>query len=374
MTNGAFESNFVPRKEVKSQTNEPSNPQEGNWWFNPSNQDIKYYNGSDWITPGNDIGYIQEFMNDVAATQERHDLELSINSWNYDDGFIDIFWDESKISNKNNISLSNRIIKLQQLIVDYGWENEEKFGAIRQSNIVYDGNYAAKLGSGDGSKSYSWSNTEKPSQVQAALRIDSSDSSASATAQWRINGSVNLQLRIDPGDAGFEANLTDTGTNVNANQWYLVEFRNIDYVNEEADAYIDGTNVGTYSFVNSQLEEGIDETAIETAYSGHTGYYDVITILDGSAQNGSVTHTRKDFGFTPSKFVANPDFDSSGTGESVELEISDNSGNSVVLTESDFGSEYSVNFNDGNIQVSPQLTGDGSSSPEYYKTKVLGVQ
>jgi len=256
---------------------------------------------------------IYEFMNDAAATQERHDLELSINSWNYDDGFIDIIWDQSKITGTSNVSINSGT----------------------SPKITLNTNFSTPINS-----------TTKSSSQNA-------DYNETVTEAGKRLTQVTCDINMD---------FSQTGT--------VEVFRNGSQV--ASKSYDEQPGQFTIPF-DVQFEKGDTLTISDPDGTGEaliSASFDIY----GYYNSGTITHSRKNLEFIPSKFVANPDYDSSGTGESVELEISDNSGNSVVLSESDFGSEFSVNFDDGNIQVSPQLSGDGSSSPEYYKTKVLGVQ
>jgi len=263
-----------------------------------------------------DVSPIYEFMNDAAATQERHDLELSINSWNYDDGFIDIFWDQSKVSSSTGVDIvsgAESIVRLETSVT--------------------------------GSRTVS--------------------GQSNADNEW-----LDVYSKTNALEEMVEITITSNGTNTTYSDVRVLVNGEVVLTKDEVEIAYNGS----HTFNLGIKATGQNVTVQERHHQGQYVDFDLDINSLSLPVSGSITHIRKDLDFTPSKFVANPDYDSSGTGESVELEISDNSGNSVVLSESDFGSEFSVNFDDGNIQVSAQLTGDGSSSPEYYKTKVLGVQ
>lgn len=70
---GGYESNFVPRKEVTISDTQPVNPKEGDWWFDSSSEQMKYYNGSSWIVPGNKID------NETIKTNSSDELIANID-------------------------------------------------------------------------------------------------------------------------------------------------------------------------------------------------------------------------------------------------------------------------------------------------------
>lgn len=349
MANGGFESNFIPRKEVVTSDSKPTNTFEGLWWFDTTNNSIKYYNGTEFITPGNDLTNIYEFMNDAAATQERHDLELSINSWNYDDGFIDIFWDKSKISSSSNVNITT------------GSNGNVKLPTKASSDLNSNG-YT-------NSNSYDRGVTINPNEAISNIEYTVATGCSGLSRALVVDNSGNIlgsKTGVSAGDT-----VTFTGLNLSSgSDYHLV-------VDDQGNSWTYAGASQSFPVTNSAFD--ITQSVYDAKRTGNFGTstsnaYAITGVTRPGSTSGSVTHTRKDLGFTPSKLVANPEYDSSSTGESVEMVVSDNSGNSVTLTESDFETEFSVNFSDGNIQIEPQLAGNGTSSPKWNKTQIVGVQ
>ena len=298
-----------------------------------------------------DLSQVYGNINDIAGIAERHDLELSLRAWKFDDGFIDILWDKSKILNaEDSISIqtgSNGSIKLGTILRDDFEDGAGNWQSNSTTGNAYSGSTALVCNPAGSYTQYYWtgSNIDNPPVISWWAYRDS------GLHYWQIkDDSGNNAARVQYGDIPQDGS------------WHKVTVE-FDYSDNSYEIKVDGSVIRSGSF---------NGTVKDFANYGKNGGIYMDDFKFGQATSGTVTHIRKDLGFTPSKLVVSPDY--TLNNQSIELVVSDNSGNSIKITESEFDSEVSVNFSDGNIQVTDNLSGDGSNSPEINKVKIIGVQ
>lgn len=97
--------------------------------------------------------------------------------------------------------------------------------------------------------------------------------------------------RDDPSDFHFNGN-DDVVTGINTNQWYLVEYKNLDWTNETGDLYFDGSLVGSYGFHNSSTN-GVDtiQLTLQSPNSFDSHYDDLV--MPAAAQTDDPGHIRQ---------------------------------------------------------------------------------
>lgn len=299
---------------------------------------------------GNDLTFVELFMNDAAAFHERVDLEQSLNAWNFDDGFIDILWDQSKISSTSNITVTEG-------------QNNGGDGKLELAyNLGETESVDVNAGTDDFPNTHSFDVSVHERGVISAVAVrNGSSNSGDFTVEIRDSSSNVL--------ASKTANLAGSGGTKVFSFTYSDYSRALD--GETATIRVTTTD-GSIRVANGQSYSGQKFSySSESVLTDTYGDFSKTLEFANLQKTGTVTTIRKELDFTPSKIVANPDYILNG--QSLELVISDNSGNSVTLQPSDFETEISVNFQDGNLQGKWQFSGDGSSSPEVQKTKFLGV-
>lgn len=331
----------------------------------------------------NEIDQIRQFINDSAGFMERLDLEQSLNAFNYDDGFIDIFFNKNKITSSSQVSIttgSNGSVKISRGGIS-GFENGTdpfNFGGTIDSNSEINGTNSMKFQS-SGTQNEFTGDLPQPistqQTVKALVKIDNKPGSPSFDEIYVriLDSSGNEITRVGfdfDGDINI-ANEDALGT-WNAGEIFTVEF-DLNPSNNSATARVVGVGESTESHTFSQMKSW--KFRNDASDSGATVNLFVDDLSTGQLfSTGTVTHTRKDLGFTPSSLVASPEFDASASNESVNMIVSDNSGNSVTLKQSDFDNEQSVDFEDGNLQIKMKLSGGGTSTPKLEKTMLLGVE
>jgi hypothetical protein len=346
----------IPRRYVAVQSDEPQSPFEGQLWVDSDNGDLFRYINGQWSKVGADVEFIQNFMNDQAALNERHDLELSINAWNYDDGFIDIFWDQSKISSSANLDITT------------GSNPEIKLTSINGSTVTRPADGRSSTSSAARGIAI------KPNTDLAGVDAVISDNSSGYSRAYLADDQGNLIDEVDisgksPGDtvrfrgtmsSGSRYNLLmdDQGNTVTKGKEGSPNFP---YTSTDVDI-VDGNYSG------GGFNDGDSVTYIDS----NAWAFNDVTAFPGYDSSGTLTHTRKDLEFTPSKIVATPEY--TLNGQSADLVVSDNSGNSITISPGEFESEQAVSFSDGNIQAQWQIGSDGSSTPVIKQTKLLGVE
>jgi hypothetical protein len=295
------------------------------------------YDKNGFLTLGS---FVSNFINDAAAFHERSDLEQSLNAWNFDDGFVDIFWDEGKISSYSGISVST------------GAD-----GGITLSQSTSTASRPSDNNSKDSETGFKGV-IINPNSDLTKIEITLSQFTTGVT-RVLVNGSEFKTF-----NSKSSGDTITLERNFSAGTDYFIE------VDAEGGNYNLGWYTsGGYPYSSSEVDivggtENNFEVSDAYAIKSVKGY-------GAYGSSGTLTHVRKNLGSTPSKLVASPDY--SLNGQSADLIVRDNSGNSITLTPSDFESEQPVSFQDGDIQAEWDLSGDGSGSPEINKTKLLGV-
>lgn len=348
---------------------QPSSPFEGQFWIDSStaSNTAYQYRGGSFQQLGQNLSQIYNFMNDQAAIAERHDLELSLNAWNFDDGFIDIFWDQSKIASSTDTVINAGT----NGNVELGYSTS---GVTSGSEKVITGDDASNWG-GNTTVTYDLTLSETAFVYRYPYRYGGGDSDLAPMDQTvTIKDSSNNVLAqvtetLQSDDFGVDQWITippSEYSRIPGNETLTLEI-STEYSRDNW-AYVTATGTISVSYGSIDADSA-------GSMPGHYNDTDIVELAKPARKtSGSITHTRKDIGFTPNKIVATPEIDASDSGESVSMIVRDNSGNSVTLQQADFDSEIGVSFNDGNLQIEPQLSGDGSSSPTLKKTKLLGVQ
>lgn len=302
--------------------------------------------GKPSLPEGFSTAKLSKYLNDNAAFHERSDLEQSLNAWNFDDGFIDIFWDQSKV---NSISGDAKIITgsdgkinlLNSSTIDLGSETQTFSDSDARGLKINPNNDLIKI------------DIELFPSCGTITEIGITDSSG--------NKLTTKSVSQTGGTASIDANLSASTT------YYI-------YVYAEGSSYtVAADDTVSFPFSSNQIDVSSGAYSILSSPTDSSSTAYCIEKITGSkaGTSGSVTHERKDLGFTPSKIVANPEYQLNS--QSLELVIRDNSGNSITLQPSDFETEVNVDFADGNIQAEVLFSGDGTSTPEWFKTKFLGV-
>lgn len=96
---GGIEVSVIPRKYVKVQSNQPTSAIQGDLWFDTDTNVLYSYDGSDWNTITQDLGYIdaqQIIQNIDILTALAHS---SASPSDYDTLYCDVFSDSSGYSN-----------------------------------------------------------------------------------------------------------------------------------------------------------------------------------------------------------------------------------------------------------------------------------
>jgi len=96
---GGIEASVIPRKYVKVQSNQPTSAIQGDLWFDTDTNVLYSYDGSDWNTITQDLGYIdaqQIIQNIDILTALAHS---SASPSDYDTLYCDVFSDSSGYSN-----------------------------------------------------------------------------------------------------------------------------------------------------------------------------------------------------------------------------------------------------------------------------------
>lgn len=352
MSDNPLSPQTLQRKFVVVSDAKPSSPFEGQIWIDSDggNTTRQYKNGS-FETISSDLSNVYKFMNQAASFHETSSLNQSLNAWNYDDGFIDTFYDTSKIYSNTNTTINT------------GSSGNSTLSAVNGSST----SLKTDNDSYSMTDTYGLAFSINNSIIGLNLTISSNTSGATKLYVQDSNGN-NLQTQdISNKSAGDKVNIS---YDFNAGNTYHI------VMDAEGSTWTFGEDDNNANFPYSSTDFDVVGTSFGDG-STTTSYrrcFNYATALKGYQTSGTITHIRKDLGFTPSKIVVSSDYDSSGTNESIDIDVADNSGNTVNINESEFDTEVPVNFADGNIQVTDNLNSDGSSSPQINDISVLGVQ
>lgn len=327
---------------------------------------------------------IAEFMGDNAAFHERSDLEQSLNAWNFDYGFIDIYYNQDKISSSSNLDIATGTspsIKLKSDLetVESGgttlnYEGTSSFSVV-QNEI--DGDYSLKFTDNGGV--YKDLSTISNSDGDVYILDIKPITLSGGTIQIALDNTAGGQnvITMDNYDSSGSGLRVEYNT-IKSDAFTVGETTKIklelDYTNDAVDVYVDGTLQASAVAIDIDATQ-IDSIGYNSNAGGDAYYIDNFSYKydngGATASSGSLTQTRKVFDSTPSKLVANPEYNLNG--QSLELVVEDNSGNSVTIPESDFGTEVLVSFDDADTQTTVNFSGDGVKTPELLKNKVIGV-
>lgn len=309
-----------------------------------SGLDADFTDGKEAADLGPDMTPIHGFMNDSAAFHERVDLEQSLNTWNFDDGFIDIFWNTNKVASSSNVDIATG--------ADAGVSLGKKNGS--SVPIAFD-EYTSSPGPDAGFE------MEANNDLSGlSLQVISSTQDIvvdTLVVEEKSTGSIIASK--DVSGKGGGSTLSINASMSQGERYYV-------YLQNSSDGE------GPYSY--ESFPKTSTDFDVVAAYNGVSS--GTLAIFDSATalidyNSGSLTHQRKDLGFTPSKIVANPEYNLDG--ETLEMVVRDNSGNSITLLPSDFETEIPVDFQDGNLQAEVLFSRNSGGNPEWKKTKILGV-
>lgn len=288
-----------------------------------------------------------QILNDIAENKYAN----SLNADSFDELFVDPFVDQSLIASSNNINITtgkNGEIKLKTGIGSTSSVTQDD-----TVSFVTDTNAGMKFKANndlDGIKATTGPNTENYNNVQII------DSNSNVLAEKTgLNGTTNQTFEF-------------TGLNLQSGNTYYVIADN-EGNDWSYDEYLSGTSE------NSATSTDIDITGNNGSRGGSTDVFvfGSITAIKGHVQSGTITSTTKNLGYTPSAFIVQED-STITSGEDVQFTFSDNSGNSKTISQSQIGEEVSVNFGDGDITSTVELSGDGSSTPTVEEYGWKGVR
>jgi hypothetical protein len=315
-------------------------------------------------------------LNDIAELRAGQSMDVD----DYNRIFVDAFVDQSLISNQTNVNLStgvNGSVSLGQKILgfekdslDANWQDFEAEGLDAfsiSSSESYSGNKSV-VASSTNSDAFlpeiirDFGIESKPSKLQGAFRINGSGTPPDVGFQMRdSSGNVLLAAQMSPGSDLFNIN-KETGVKNGGdfNQWFFVEFRNIDYENSTGDIYVDGDLIKEDAEFENNNASGYQELVLIGPYNQDANsYVDDVTIPD-LVESGSISSTVKSVESVSETIQIYQDAELNG--QDIQYVINDGDGNTETITQSEVGESISVNFTGTNMSIDVEFTGDGTNS------------
>jgi len=331
------------------------------------------------------------------VAEARHKAGLS--QVNADGGFFDAYVDGSKISTSSKIGELTGVpgkVRLSKIFT-------ESYKDGNMSNYTF-------FGDSDSSNTFASSTNPIQGDFSAVLDANSEDlsvekditpvSPSSFSFKFRLDNLSNNQndiIRIDLGSQNDDIALAfklkgtgkiesgafvDTGENFNkVGETVLIEFRNIDFNNNNFDLFIDGSKIGNFDFFRDVNQIGKIFIKNQTAFDGGDMKLKVDAFTnstDGVESSGSLTEQQFTFtdtqgnAFSPSKIGIFPD--QTLNGQNITYDLKDSSGNVVkTFQQSDLNQLQSVSTSDDTFQIEANFSGDGTQTPELEFLDVRGV-
>lgn len=341
----------IPDKAVFSQDTAPSNPEEGDLWRDTSTSTLKQWDGNNWTKVSPDLSPLRTDIAELMGYSERQDLELAIQSVNHDDGFIDIFYNSDSISATTGDATVVTGTNGRVNLISVGST------ASRDSDVDSTDETSARGIEINPNNDLSGIKATLSSQQGLVDKVFVSDSEGNVitekTGGFSSGDVVRLEAQLTTGNNYY------VGCYDNGNTYTLGKNSTAGHPHTSTDIDITAGANDIYNTFPSVYQDPAycisDVTALKTGTSG------------------TLTHSRKTLDSVPNTIQADPEYVLNG--QTLELIVRDNSGNSVTITEPEFGTEVDTSsFQDADIQAEWQLSSDGTATPEIQKTLITGVQ
>lgn len=179
-----------------------------------------------------------------------------------------VFWEDFESGNYNNFTTANSFTFTPTII---------------QNNIA-SGQYSLKLSGGNNVGNialYNFSIATNPKYIAFKTKINTTTSEGGNVWIKSDPGGVKINFSFNQLGMGVTANGIDYRLPHNANQWYHIEFKNIDYVNNKFDYYVDGqlliadipfvvSNGNTLGGINIYNYDNVDSYFDDIIFSNNT--------------------------------------------------------------------------------------------------------